>query len=198
MGSGFLLAPGEREFWKERHWSIIDNDVRDAVFEISEHSTSSQVVRGGSHVALGLIAGVMGMDVYAMVGGKIVDHSLSALYPSSPGFVVGLVTTCLGSYCLAERCWPVRTKCYRFCAARHADSATWNDKKGKVLRVLWVVLLRKDPAICRPPPAIGHMWCPRVEARLGQEWEILLSPFLRMPSSHLKIWSRHSSSSKMS
>ena len=33
---GFLLAPGVREFWKERHWSIIDNDDRDAVDEISE------------------------------------------------------------------------------------------------------------------------------------------------------------------
>ena len=35
--AGFLLAPGEREFWKEGHWSIIDNDVRNAVVEISEH-----------------------------------------------------------------------------------------------------------------------------------------------------------------
>ena len=34
---GFLLAPGVREFWKEGHWSIIDNDDRDAVVEISEH-----------------------------------------------------------------------------------------------------------------------------------------------------------------
>ena len=33
---GFLLAPDVREFWKERHWSIIDNDDRDAVVEISE------------------------------------------------------------------------------------------------------------------------------------------------------------------
>ena len=130
--AGFLLAPGEREFW-----SIIDNDVTDAVVEISEHQfvaaaalgtcrsqpekleavqsgqiiqffikvvrgTQTQVVRGGRHVALGLVAGVMGMDVHAMVGGKIVDHSLSLeslgiTSPSSPGFVVGLVITCLGS-----------------------------------------------------------------------------------------------------
>ena len=107
MLAGFLLAPGVREFRKERHWPITDNDVRDAVVEISEHQflaaaalgtcrsqpekleavqsgqniqfrgTQTQVVRGGSHVALGLVAWVMGMDVYAMVGGKIVDHSLS-------------------------------------------------------------------------------------------------------------------------
>ena len=109
---GFLLAPGVHEFWKERHWSIIDNDDRDAVVEISEpqfvaaaalgtcrsqpekleavqsgqviqffikgvRGTQTQVVRGGSQVALGLVAGVMGMDMYAMVGGKVVDHSLS-------------------------------------------------------------------------------------------------------------------------
>ena len=37
----------------------------------------TQVVRGGCHVALGLVAGVMDMDVYAMVGGRIVNHSLS-------------------------------------------------------------------------------------------------------------------------
>ena len=110
--AGSLLAPGEREFWKERHWSTIDNDVRDAVVENPEHQfeaaaalgtcrsqpekleavqsgqniqffikgvrgTQTQVVRRESHVAVGLVAGVMGMDVYVMVGGRIVNHSLS-------------------------------------------------------------------------------------------------------------------------
>ena len=36
-------------------------------------------------------------------------------------------------------------------------------RKGKALRAPWVVLLRKDPVLCRPLPAIGHMWCSRVE-----------------------------------
>ena len=110
--AGRLLALCEREFWKERYWSIMSNDVRDAVVESPEYlfeaaaafgtcqsqpekleavqsgqnmqffikgvrGTQTQVVRGGSHVALGLVAGVMGMDVYAMVGGRIVDHSFS-------------------------------------------------------------------------------------------------------------------------
>ena len=39
--------------------------------------SQTQVVRGGSHVALSLVASVIGTDVYAMVGGRIVDHSLS-------------------------------------------------------------------------------------------------------------------------
>ena len=206
--AGFLLAPGVREFWKERHWSIIDNDVRDAVVEISEHQfvaaaalgtcrsqpekleavqsgqniqffikgvrgTQTQVVRGGSHVALGLVAGVTGMDMYAMVGGKIVDHSLSLES-------LGITSNCTVSFfsrlrggsrdnvpgqwtcsiCFAERCWPVRVKCYRCGAPRQADSVPFNDKKGKVLKALWVVLLRRDPALCRPPQAVGHMWSP--------------------------------------
>ena len=104
----------------------------------------TQVVRGGSHVALGLVAGVMGMDVYAMVGGKIVDHSLSLeslgvtsnctvsffsrLRGGSRDNVLGQWTC---SICFAERCCPVRIKCYRCGAPRHADSVPWNDKKGK-------------------------------------------------------------------
>ena len=61
------------------------------------------MVRGGSHVALGLVAGVMGTDLYAMVGGKIVNHSLSleSLGITSnctvSSYLVGLVTMCLGS-----------------------------------------------------------------------------------------------------
>ena len=106
--AGFSFAPGKREFWKERHWSIIDNDVRDAVVENPEYQfeaaaalgtcrsqpekveaanvqsgqniqffikgvrgAQTQVVRGGSRGALGLV-----LDVHAMIGGRIVDHSL--------------------------------------------------------------------------------------------------------------------------
>ena len=101
----------------------------------------TQVVRGGSHVALGLVAGVMGMDVYAMVGGKIVDHSLSL-------GSLGITSNCTVSFfsrlrggsrdnvpgqwtcstCFAERCWPVRVKCYQCGAPRHADSVPLSDK----------------------------------------------------------------------
>ena len=35
------------------------------------------MVRGGRHVALGQVAGIKGVDVYAMMGGKSVDHALS-------------------------------------------------------------------------------------------------------------------------
>ena len=106
--------------------------------------TQTRVVREGSHVALGLVAGVMGMDVYAMVGGRIVNHSLSLES-------LGITSNCTVSFfsrlrggsrenvpwqwtcsnCLAERCWPVRTTCCRCGAPRQADSALGNDKKGK-------------------------------------------------------------------
>ena len=115
----------------------------------SSSSRGSEVLRirwSGEEfrVALGLVAGVMGMDVYAMVGGKIVDHSLSL---ESLGITLNCTVsffsrlrggsrdnvpgqwTC--SNCLAERCWPVRIKCYGCGAPRHADSVPLNDKKGK-------------------------------------------------------------------
>ena len=191
-----------REFWKERHWSIIDNDDRDAVVEISEpqfvaaaalgtcrsqpekleavqsgqviqffikgvRGTQTQVVRGGSQVALGLVAGVM--DTYAMVGGKVVDHSLSLeCIGITPNCTVSFFSRLRGgsrdnvpgqwtcSFCFAERCWPL-------------NPSLSMTKKGRDLKALWVVLLRKDPALCRPPQAVGHMWCPREEALLGRE-----------------------------
>ena len=176
---GFLLAPGVREFWKERHWSIIDNDDRDAVVEISEskfvaaaapgtcrsqpekleavqsgqviqffikgvRGTRTQVVRGESQDALGLVAGVMGMDMYAMVGGKVVDHSLSLeCIGITPNCTVSFFFRLRGgsrdnvpgqwtcSFCFAERCWPVRVKCYRCGTPRQAEPIPFNDKKGK-------------------------------------------------------------------
>ena len=89
-------------------------------------------------------AGVMGRDVHAMVVGRIVNHSLSLeslgvtsnctvsffspLRSGSRDNVPGQWTC---SNCLAERCWPVRIKCYQCGAPRHADSAPWNDKKGR-------------------------------------------------------------------
>ena len=106
--------------------------------------TQTQVVRGCSHVALGLVAGVMGMDVYAMAGGRIVNHSLSLES-------LGISSNCTESFfsrlrggsrenvsgqwtcsnCFAERCWPVRTKCYWCGGPPTADSAPWNDNKWK-------------------------------------------------------------------
>ena len=176
---GFLLAPGVREFWKERHWSIIDNDDRDAVVEISEskfvaaaapgtcrsqpekleavqsgqviqffikgvRGTRTQVVRGESQDALGQVAGVMGMDMYAMVGGKVVDHSLSLeCIGITPNCTVSFFFRLRGgsrdnvpgqwtcSFCFAERCWPVRAKCYRCGTPRQAEPIPFNDKRGK-------------------------------------------------------------------
>ena len=146
--------------------------------------TQTQVVRGGSQVALGLVAGVIGMDMCAMVGGKVVDHSLSAsnctvsffsrLRGGSRDNVPGQWTC---SFCFAERCWPVRVKCYRCGSPRQADPIPFNDKKR---------------ASSRP-----HV-VPRVEAIPRQEWEILLHPLLRLVLSLLKTWSRHSCSSRMS
>ena len=176
---GRLFAPGVREFWKERHLSIIDNDDRDAVVEISEskfvaaaasstcwsqpekleavqsgqviqffikgvRGTRTQVVRGESQDSLGLVAGVIGMDVYAMVGGKVVDHSLSLE-------CIGIVPDCTVSFffrlrggsrdnvpgqwtcsnCQADKCWPVRVKCYRCGAPRPADPIPFTEKKVK-------------------------------------------------------------------
>ena len=104
----------------------------------------TQVVRGESQDSLGLVAGVIGMDVYAMVGGKVVDHSLSLE-------CIGIVPDCTVSFffrlrggsrdnvpgqwtcsnCQAERCWPVRVKCYRCGAPRSADPIPFTEKKGK-------------------------------------------------------------------
>ena len=137
---GFFLAPGEREVWKERHWSIIDNDVRDAVVENPEYQfeaaaafgtcrsqrekleavqslhniqffikgvrgAQTQVVRRGCHVALGLVGSWVWMCTPWLEGGswttrylwKVWESRRTALCPSSHGFVVGLVRTCLDS-----------------------------------------------------------------------------------------------------
>ena len=166
---------------------------------------SRPVVRGGKHDALAQVAGIKGLDVYAMMGGKIVDHALSLE-------TLGFTSNCTVSFflrlrggsrenvlgqwtcttCFAERCWPARVRRYRCGELRNNDSAPWNAKKGKALRALWVVLLQKDPALCRPRQAIGHMLCDRVELHLGLVWGAPLLPFL------MKTWSTHSSSSRVS
>ena len=221
---GFLLALGVREFWKERHWSIIDNDDRDAVVEISEpkfvaaaalgtcrsqpeklepvqsgqviqffikgvRGTHLQVVRGGSQDALGLVAGVMGMDLYAMVGGKVVDHSLSLECILGSGRVHSASRSVAGQCVLSAMGVVLLVK---------LNPSLSMTKKGKDPKALWDVLLRKDPALCRPPQVVGHMWCPREEALPGREWEILLHTLLLLLLSLLKTWSRHSCSFRMS
>ena len=155
---------------------------RNIQFFVKEvRGVQTQVVRGGCHVALGLVAGVMGVDVYAKVGGRIVNHSLSleSLGITSSCTVSffsrlrgGLVTTCLGSgrvqiasRSVAGQCEPNATGVVHLVMLTLPLGMT---KKGKVLRAPWVVLLRKDLVLCRPLPAIGHMWCPRVEARPGR------------------------------
>ena len=132
------------------------------------------MVRGGSHDALGLVAGVMGIDVYAMVGGKILNHSLSleslgitsnctvSFFPRLRGGSRDNVPgqwTC--SNCLAERCWPVRTKCYRCGAPRHADSAPWNDKKEKVPEAPWVSCSSEITQCCAAHVHRPHVVPPR-------------------------------------
>ena len=48
--------------------------------------------------------------------------------------------------------------------------------KGKVPKAPWVVLLRKDPALCRPRPALGHTLCRTVDASVassaGHTWKL--------------------------
>ena len=114
----------------------------------------------------------------------------TAPFPSSPVFVVGLVTTCLGSgrvqialRSVAGQCGSSATGVVHLVMLTLPQRRT---EKGKVLKAPWVVLLRNDLALCRPLPAVDHMWSPRVEARLRQELGILLPPFLRMLPSHLQ------------
>ena len=171
---GFLLAPDVREFWKERHLSVRDAVVEISepqfvaaaalgtcrsrpenletvqsgqviqFFIKGVRGTQTQVVRGGSQVALGLVAGVIGMDMYAMVGGKVVDHSLSLeRIGITPNCTVSFFSRLRGgsrdnvpgqwtcSFCFAERCWPVRVKCYPCGTPRQADPIPFNDKKSE-------------------------------------------------------------------
>ena len=104
-------------------------------------SSSRGSVSGGSHVALGLVAGVMGMGGNATVGGRIVAHSCRLGITSN--CIVTFFSRLRGGYCenvsgqwtcsncFAERFWPVRMKCCRCGETRNNDSAPWNAKKGK-------------------------------------------------------------------
>ena len=56
----------------------------------------TQVVRRGRHVALGQVAGIKGVDVCAMMGGKIVDHALSLE-------TLGIASNCTVSFFLRLR-----------------------------------------------------------------------------------------------
>ena len=118
------------------------------------------------------------------------------------GFVVGLVRMCLvsgrvqiASRSVAGQCEP------NACGVVHLlllALLLGMTTKGKVPKAPWVVLLRKDPALCRPRPALDHMLCRLVGRRPGPAWGIPLTPLLWMLTSPLRIWSRHSSISKMS
>ena len=165
--AGFLLAPGVREFWQERHWSIIDNDVREAVVEISEHQFVAAAALGNLSVPAGKTGSCPVWSKHPVLhqrgqksccigpgcwghGYGCVRHGwredrrplvipgmswhhvelsfFSRLRGGSRDNVLGQWTC---SMCFAERCWPVRVKCYRCGAPRQADSVPFNDKKGK-------------------------------------------------------------------
>ena len=119
--------------------------------------TQTQVVRGGSRVSLGLVAGVTGLDVYAMVGGRIVDHSFSLgrlgitsnctvtfsrLRGGSRENVPGQWTC---SNCLAENT--------EFWTWSHSQMNTWSDLESymrilrQVNRRLYIVPQRQRKAI---------------------------------------------------
>ena len=103
---------------------------------------STSVVRGGLDEILSHVIDIGGLDVYAMVHGKMVDLSSTL---SSAG-IVGDCTvhihhrlrggsredvpgqwTC--SHCFAPRCWPVRKRCYR-CGAARKDLPVSSKGKG--------------------------------------------------------------------
>ena len=121
----------------------------------------TQVVRGGSHVALAWLLGSwVWICTRRLEGGswtirypwKVWESRRPALCPSSHGFAVGFVRTCLGSG---------RAQIASRSATGVVNLGTMTlllgmPRKGKVPRAPWVALLRKDPALCRlcgaPPP----------------------------------------------
>ena len=152
------------------------------------------------------------MVLYAMVGGKIVDHSLSLerigitsnctvsffsrLRGGSRDNVPGQWTC---SFCFAERCWPVRVKCYRCGNPRQADPILFNDKKGKGPKGPLGRAPPKGPSSVLPTTSSRpHVVPQRGGPPRGMEWEIFLPLLLRLALSLLKTWSRHSCSSRMS
>ena len=160
--------------------------------------THTQVVRGGSQVALGLVAGVMGKDMYAMVGGKVVDHSLSLeRIGITPNCTVSFFCRLRGgsrdnvpgqwtcSFCLAERCWPVSVKCYRCGTPRQAEPIPFHDKKGKGPKGPLGRAPPKGPSSVPPTTSSGPHVVPSLP---GQEWEILLRPLLLLVLRLLKTW----------
>ena len=94
---------------------------------------STSVVRGSLEEILSQVIGTDGLDMYAMVSGKIVDlrstlwsggitdgctvHIHCRLGGGSREDVPGLWTR---SHCFAPRCWPVRKRCY-WCGAARED-----------------------------------------------------------------------------
>ena len=168
----------------------------------------TQVVRGGRHLALGQVARIKGLDVHARMGGKIVDHALKLetlgitsnytvsfflrLRGGSRENVPGLWTC---TNCFAERCWPVRVRCYRCGEPRNNESAPWNPKKGKGPKGPLGRAPPKGPSSV--PPTISdrpHVVPPR-GAPLGAGVRSAPSPTSTSPP---KTWSRHSCSSRVS
>ena len=171
---------------------------------------STCVVRGCLEEVLSQVIGTDGLDVYAMMNGKIVDlrstlwfcgitdgctvHIHYRLRGGSREDVPGQWTC---SQCFAPRCWPVRKRCYRCGAAREDMPVSSKGKeKGNGKGDIAV-----GPLGRKPPPTAGNVppttrkpqVVPRLERGLGALQ--LLKRHLRLP---LKNWSRHSSSSRVS
>ena len=172
---------------------------------------STSVVRGRLEEVLSQVVGTDGVDVYAMMYGKILDLRSTLLFCGiTDGCTVHIHYRLRGgsredvsgqwtcSQCFAQRCWPVRKRCYR-CGAAREDLPVPSKGKGNGQGDVAV-----GPLGRKPPPTAGNVpptaRKPQVVPPRGPPGAGLgalqhLKRFLRLP---LKIWSRHSSFSILS
>ena len=160
---------------------------------------SSSVVRGCLEEVLSRVVGTDGLDVYAMMNGKILHlrstlrfcgiHIHYRLRGGSREDVPGQWTC---SQCFAPRCWPVRKRCYR-CGAAREELPVSSKEKGNGKGDTAVGPLGRKP----PPTRLANRKSCLLGVLLERELGALqlLERLLYLP---LKIWSRHSSSSRVS
>ena len=125
---------------------------------------STSVVRGCLEEVLSQVVGMDGLDVYAMMNGKILDsrstlrhcgitndctvHIRYRLRGGSREDVPGQWTC---SQCFAPRCWPVRKRCCR-CGAARDDLPVSSKGKGN-----GKVDVAVGPLGRKPPPTAGNV-----------------------------------------
>ena len=126
--------------------------------------TSTSVVRGCLEEVLSQVVGTDGLDMDAMMNGKILDlrstlchcgitdgctvHIHCRLRGGSREDVPGQWTC---SQCFAPRCWPVRRRCYR-CGAAREDLPVSSKGKGNGKGDIAV-----GPLGRKPPPTAGNV-----------------------------------------